>query len=105
MTIFVLSEKDIKVSKSDKKEEEWPVKLLVTGFEPFNGGTVNPSEQIVYRLEAPENTILMKKILPVEFGKTTDLLKDLLREYQPDIVLSIGQAGGRAELCLQPCDV
>ena len=25
------------------------MKILVTGFEPFNGGTINPSEQIEHR--------------------------------------------------------
>jgi len=74
------------------------MKILVTGFEPFNGGWINPSEQIVHRLKAPEGTILIKEILPVEFRKTTIRLQELFREHQPDIVLSVGQAGGRAEI-------
>ncbi|MBR2950840.1 MAG: pyroglutamyl-peptidase I [Lachnospiraceae bacterium] len=74
------------------------MKILVTGFEPFNGGWINPSEQIVHRLKAPEGAILIKEILPVEFGKTTIRLQELFREHQPDIVLSVGQAGGRAEI-------
>jgi len=74
------------------------MKILVTGFEPFNGGRINPSEQIVHRLKAPEGTILIKEILPVEFRKTTIRLQELFREHQPDIVLSVGQAGGRAEI-------
>lgn len=77
------------------------MKILVTGFEPFNGGTVNPSEQIVNRLEAPEGVALFKKILPVEFKKSTVQLEKLLRELQPDVVLSIGQAGGRAEISVE----
>ena len=77
------------------------MKILVTGFEPFNGATINPSEQIVYRLAAPEGTTLIKEILPVEFGKTTVRLQELFREHQPDVVLSIGQAGGRAEISVE----
>ena len=77
------------------------MKILVTGFEPFNGATVNPSEQIVYRLVAPEKVTLIKEILPVEFGKTTVCLQELFREHQPDVVLSIGQAGGRAEISVE----
>ena len=76
------------------------MKILVTGFEPFNGETVNPSEQIVYRLEAPEGVCLIKEILPVEFKKSTARLKELFQKYQPDVVLSVGQAGGRAEISL-----
>ena len=77
------------------------MKILVTGFEPFNGGTINPSEQIVYRLEAPEGVGLIKEILPVEFKKTSVLIKELLAKHQPDVVLSIGQAGGRAEISVE----
>ena len=77
------------------------MKILVTGFEPFNGGCINPSEQIVHRLTAPVGVKLIKKILPVEFKKTTILLQKLFFEYEPDIVLSIGQAGGRAEISVE----
>lgn len=77
------------------------MKILVTGFEPFNGGTINPSEQIVHHLAAPEGVTLIKKILPVEFKKSTVQLEELFREHQPDVVLSIGQAGGRAEISVE----
>jgi len=77
------------------------MKLLVTGFEPFNGGSVNPSQQIVHRLTAPEDVKLIKEILPVEFKNTTVRLKELLSKHQPDIVLLIGQAGGRAEISVE----
>ena len=77
------------------------MKILVTGFEPFNGGTVNPSEQIVHRLKAPEGIILIKEILPVEFKKATVKLQELFKAYHPDAVLSIGQAGGRAEISVE----
>lgn len=77
------------------------MKILVTGFEPFNKERVNPSEQIVYRLEAPEGVELIKEILPVEFRKSTFRLQELFQKYQPDIVLSIGQAGGRAEISVE----
>ena len=77
------------------------MKILITGFEPFNGGIINPSEQIVYRLTAPEGVTLIKKILPVEFKRTSVLLRELFQEYQPDIVLSLGQAGGRAEISVE----
>lgn len=77
------------------------MKILVTGFEPFNGGTINPSEQIVYRLAAPKGVTLIKEILPVEFRKSTVKLQELFRTHQPDVVLSIGQAGGRAEISVE----
>ena len=77
------------------------MKILVTGFEPFNGSTVNPSEQILHRLTAPEGVELVKAVLPVEFRKTTAVLQMLFREHRPDVVLSIGQAGGRSEISVE----
>lgn len=77
------------------------MKILVTGFEPFNGGNINPSEQIVHRLAAPEGTTLIKKILPVEFKKAAEQLKEIFEEHRPDVVLSIGQAGGRQEISVE----
>ena len=77
------------------------MKILVTGFEPFNGSHINPSEQIVYRLSAPDGVKLIMEILPVEFKSSSARLRELFREHQPDAVLSIGQAGGRAEISVE----
>ena len=77
------------------------MKILVTGFEPFNGQTVNPSEQIVSCLIAPKGVTLIKEILPVEFKQATIRLKELVREMRPDVILSIGQAGGRPEISVE----
>lgn len=77
------------------------MKILVTAFEPFNGRDINPSQLILEQLEAPESVILIKELLPVEFQATTKILKSLLKEYQPDIVLSLGQAGNRPEISVE----
>ena len=57
------------------------MKVLVTAFEPFNGGTINPSQLILEQLEAPIGTELIKVLLPVEFKATTKILQELLLEY------------------------
>lgn len=71
--------------------------LLITGFDPFGGETVNPSWEAVKQLD---NTIgsyqLTKLQLPTVFGKAADALLSAAKELQPDAILSIGQAGGRA---------
>lgn len=77
------------------------MKILVTGFEPFNGATVNPSQLIVNSLEAPRGEALIKEILPVEFKNVTVRLQELLAEHKPDVVVSIGQAGNRPEICVE----
>lgn len=77
------------------------MKILVTAFEPFNGRDINPSQLILEQLEAPEGATLIKQLLPVEFQRTTDMLRQLLKEHQPDIVLSLGQAGNRPEISVE----
>ncbi len=77
------------------------MKILVTGFEPFNGREVNPSQLILEKLETPKDAVLIKKVLPVEFRATSNILKELLKEQQPDVVLSLGQAGGRPEISVE----
>ena len=77
------------------------MKILVTAFEPFNGRDMNPSQLILEQLEAPEGVTLIKELLPVEFKTTTRVLQERLKEYQPDIVLSLGQAGNRPEISVE----
>lgn len=77
------------------------MKILVTGFEPFNGRDINPSQLILEKLEAPEGITLIKELLPVEFKRTTMILRELLKENQPNIVVSLGQAGNRPEISVE----
>ena len=71
-------------------------KLLITGFEPFGGESLNPSWEAVKRLP---NTIgdysLTKLSLPVVFGKAATALIGAADSIHPDVILSIGQAGGQ----------
>ncbi len=77
------------------------MKILVTAFEPFNGRDINPSQLILEKIETPEGVTLIKELLPVDFKATTRILKNLLKEHQPDIVLSLGQAGNRPEISIE----
>lgn len=77
------------------------MKILVTAFEPFNGRDINPSQLILERIESPEGVTLIKELLPVEFKKTTKIVKELLAKHQPDVVISLGQAGNRPEISVE----
>lgn len=68
-------------------------KILITGFEPFNRQSINPSKQLVDALEPPQGVALRKAILPVEYKGAELLLKNIVCKEKPDIILSIGQAG------------
>ena len=72
-------------------------KLLITGFEPFGGETVNPSWEAVMRLpETIGEYTLTKRLIPVVFGKAFETVMKTADGLCPDVILCIGQAGGRA---------
>ena len=72
-------------------------KLLITGFDPFGGESVNPSWEAVKRLP---NTVgeyqLYKLQIPTVFGVASKKVLNMAAEIKPDLILCIGQAGGRA---------
>ncbi|MBO4789328.1 MAG: pyroglutamyl-peptidase I [Lachnospiraceae bacterium] len=71
------------------------MKVLVTGFEPFGGQTVNSSASAVALL--PENLgghAIAKAILPVSYTRSDKILLAKIRECQPDIVICVGQNAG-----------
>ena len=77
------------------------MKVLLTAFEPFNGGTVNPSQLVLERIKESQGINLIKALLPVEFMRTSKEIKQLLQKHQPDVVISLGQAGNRPEICVE----
>ena len=78
------------------------MKVLVTGFEPFGGERINPSFEALRRLPARLGPLTVAtQALPVVYGATLPALFAAIAANQPDIVLSVGLAGGRAELSLE----
>ncbi len=78
------------------------MKVLVTGFEPFGGESVNPALEAVLRLPPRLGALdIATASLPSVFGRALAALEDALVATRPDIVLCVGQAGGRAELSLE----
>lgn len=66
--------------------------VLLTGFEPFGNSSLNPSGEIVKAIKADN---IVSAILPVVFGESALLLKGLIDQHKPDVVLCLGQAEGR----------
>lgn len=84
-----------------KAADPQPV-LLVTGFEPFGGESVNPSWQAVELLpETIRGARVRKLCLPVLFGESARLLQEKIEEWEPAAVLCVGQAGGRAVVTVE----
>ena len=72
-------------------------RLLITGFDPFGGETVNPSWEAVRLLpEAVGAYRLTKLQIPTIFGQAAETVLTAARELRPDVILCIGQAGGRS---------
>lgn len=68
--------------------------LLITGFDPFGGGSVNPSWEAVARL--PDDLAgyhITKLQIPTVFGTAADRV--LAHAQGADVILCVGQAGGR----------
>lgn len=75
------------------------MKILVTGFDPFGGEAVNPAYEAVKLL--PDNIAgaeIVKLEIPTEFERSMELLEEAIGRERPDAVISVGQAGGRAEI-------
>ena len=74
------------------------MRIILTGFEPFDGNGFNPSWEAVNRVQAPEGVEIRKLRLPVVYGKAPALLVLAMREWVPDAVICVGLADGRTEV-------
>ena len=75
-------------------------KLLLTAFAPFDGERINPALEAVKLVKDRIGNLLIVKLeVPTVFGKSIDTVREAIEREKPDFVLSIGQAGGRAEIC------
>lgn len=71
-------------------------KLLITGFDPFGGETINPSWEAVSRLEDRIGAYeVIKMQIPTVFGKAFECVFEAAERIKPDCILCVGQAGGR----------
>ena len=75
------------------------MKVLVTGFDPFGGEKLNPALEAIKSLPAEIQGAEVRWLeVPTVFYKSAKILEEEIRLYQPDIVLCVGQAGGRKGL-------
>lgn len=78
------------------------MKLLITGFEPFGGESVNPSFEAISRLPDKIGDVeILKARLPVSFIRSGTTLETLIMDFRPDTVICVGQAGGYAGIALE----
>lgn len=77
--------------------------VLLTGFEPFNGATINPAWEAVRALEGWQGEGFQVEVrqLPCVFGDAIEDLTALIDELHPDVVIAVGQAGGRPDISVE----
>ena len=78
------------------------MKVLVSGFDPFDREKINPSYEVVKALPSKiEKAEIIKKKVPVVYGKSIEIVVEEIERTSPYIVIMIGQAGGRASITVE----
>lgn len=78
------------------------MKVLVTGFDPFGGDKVNPAYEAVKKMPAEiAGAEIIKLEVPTVFGKSSQVVREAIKEHQPEIVICVGQAGGRSAVSFE----
>ena len=72
-------------------------RLLITGFDPFGNAPLNPSWMAVEQLpDEIGDFVLCKLQIPTVFGKAAQTVLDAAQDFEPDVILCVGLAGGRS---------
>ncbi len=79
------------------------MRLLLTGFEPFGGETVNPSAEVVRGIDVSPvpGVELHTAVLPVRGRISLERLLPLLDDIEPDAWIGLGEAGGRSHVSVE----
>lgn len=73
-------------------------KVLLSGFEPFHKASQNPTQEMMERISGLDLADVYTKVLPVEFGRSWDVLRAEIDNVNPDVVIAFGQAEGRSHI-------
>ncbi|WP_328419149.1 pyroglutamyl-peptidase I [Streptomyces sp. NBC_00443] len=78
-------------------------RVLLTGFPPFGGQQVNPSWQAVKLVAEtpPEGVDVAAVELPCVFRDGIVRLREAIERTEPELVVCVGQAGGRTGLTVE----
>ena len=70
--------------------------LLITGFDPFGGADINPAWEAVRRLPDRVGEYRLHKLqIPTVFEEAGNAVLKAAENIGPDVILCVGQAGGR----------
>ncbi len=78
------------------------MKILVTGFDPFGGEKINPAIESVKKLpDTISGAEIIKLEIPTVCHVSLKVIDEAIEKYNPDVILSIGQAGGRYDITVE----
>lgn len=78
------------------------MKVLITGFDPFGGESINPAWEAVKNIpDIVEGAEVIKVQIPTVFRKSTEVLLAAAKKHKPDVILCVGQAGGRFDMTVE----
>ena len=78
--------------------------VLLTGFEPFDQDTINPSWEAVRLLDGvllSDDVRIVARLLPCAFAEAPARLTEFLAQLAPEMVIAVGLASGRADLSVE----
>ena len=77
--------------------------VLLTGFEPFDQDTINPSWEAARPLDGTlvGDVRIVARQLPCAFAQAPEQLQQLLDEFGPELVIAVGLGPGRADICIE----
>ena len=79
------------------------MKILLTGFEPFDSSPINPSEQILHALkdESIPGMQLETAVLPVDLRRGPAALLQAVETAEPEAIICLGQASRRTVISIE----
>ncbi len=78
------------------------MKVLITGFDPFGGEKINPALEAVKAMKDEiAGAEIIKLEVPTVFKKSVEVLDRAMDKEKPDVVICVGQAGGRFDMSIE----
>lgn len=78
-------------------------KVLLTGFGPYGNTPVNPAQSVADMLdgETIADARIFGRVVPNTFFKSIEATAALIDEIRPDLVIMMGEYGGRAMITVE----
>ncbi len=78
------------------------MKVLVTGFDPFGGEPINPAFEALKSLPTSlKGAQIITLEVPTVAEKSIETVLHTIQQETPDVVIAVGQAGGRYGISLE----